>query len=489
MHVSRFIGFDDFAAGDVVDEELIFPKRVRLIDSKQFVDVNTELMYLEGDSGNFKLRLTHQLSAFSSMTSHACAYALLAALNSKRKVSTVIGWTAILEQFSREARAVIKGPIRTITLSMYVEWQLSKGASQTKTLRGAILYWIRCGGSGISGELREYLASSKSPPSRGSIEIQHNEPQERPLTFGVVSELLEQVGVLYVNGTFGHQDNAMWRLLISEGLRPSQIRLLQLGDVEIKRDKFGDLISVHLNVPLVKQRGAAARGNFMNTRLADAVSRSIVELMNWINEISKSALPSSNPLFCIRKENGKSASISKRPLSIAARISATSKLLSPILNDERLFSRRLKHTKMTHLAILGADINTLAVAGYQTSTVSLTRYVNLSDEAFLNYEIQMEEHYQSVSDCLSIKVIERQQATNKHPRNTITDLEADGDAGSCAAEPCGAMATLACYVCPRFEAFRDGPHELILSGLLNRKQRAIDKDLPVETVKRDDRII
>lgn len=227
----------------------------------------------------------------------------------------------------------------------------------------------------------------------------------------------------------------------------------------------------------------------MNTRLANAVGRSIIELINFITEIGGSDLPSSTPLFCIRKENGKFSSISNRPLHIAAKISATAKLLSPILNDERLFSRRLKHTKMTHLAILGADVNMLAVAGYQTSTVSLTRYVNLSDEAFLNYEVQMEEHFQSVSDCLSIKVIEREQATNRDPKNTITDLEADGDAGSCAAEPCGAMATLACYVCPRFEAFRDGPHEMILTGLLNRKERAIAKGLPIETVKRDDRII
>ena len=488
LNINKYIGYEEFSPGHVPDSELVLPTRVKLIDSNRFVDVDTDFMYIEGDTANFHLRLNSQMSAFSAQTRHSVIYSLLAALNSKKKVSTVMGWVTALERFSQEILNTVDSPISTITLSMFVGWQLSKGASNTKMLRSAILYWIRCGGSGIAQPVREYLKASRSPPSRGSIEIQNTVPSERPLPMGAVSELLEQLDNLYINRVFNHQENAIWRLLISEGMRPSQIRLLQIGDVTINRNESGDILSVYLDVPLVKQKGAAGRENLTNKKLSDAVGRSIVEHIKYLGEISDTPIPDSNPLFCVRKGAG-FATISKKPMNIHDQIAKTAKILSPLVNDERLFSRRLKHTKLTHLAILGASVRVLAIAGYQTSTGSLSRYVNLTDEAFLKYEEQLDSHFESISECLSIKIIDRQNATIRDPKNTISDLESDGDAGSCSAQPCGAMATLACYVCPRFEAFRDGPHGLVLTGLLKRKKRAIEKGLPPETIKRDDRII
>ena len=51
-----------------------------------------------------------------------------------------------------------------------------------------------------------------------------------------------------------------------------------------------------------------------------------------------------------------------------------------------------------------------------------------------------------------------------------------GNCGKCG--PCGLLAPIACYTCPSFEAWIDGPHESVLEHLLTERDRLMDQGEP-----------
>ena len=85
--------------------------------------------------------------------------------------------------------------------------------------------------------------------------------------------------------------------------------------------------------------------------------------------------------------------------------------------DIDLFNRRFKHTKLTHLAASGAPLEVLAYAAYQTSTISLQRYVNLTEEAYLGFERQLDQSNELIENAFRGKVIQRSEATHADPEH------------------------------------------------------------------------
>ena len=158
-------------------------------------------------------------------------------------------------------------------------------------------------------------------------------------------------------------------------------------------------------------------------------------------------------------------------------------------DSEDLFLRRFKHTKLTHLAMLGAPLEVLARAGFQTSTISLNHYVNITEEAFIEYENLLSHQYDQLTSAFKGRIMDRDRATYPDVDHKILDPEMEGEVGSCASSPCSVFAPFGCYLCPRFEAFSDGAHELVLNVLIKKKERAISMGLPVESVTRDGHII
>lgn len=474
----------------VSDIEL--PAKVKIVDTGKFVLVNLDEMLITGDIGNWTLRLKNLSKHLSAETSAALHFAILHALNGRRKVSTLTKWVNELRLFIRSTYRKSDPPIHVITLKMFNQYVATKGASQQKLLRSVLLYWSKSKIHGISSDLSDYLALSKSPKPRHTSEIQITNPQERPLPIGEVRAILAQVDELYISGIFDAQDNLLWRLIVSLGLRPTQIKLLRTGDVRYEIEERTKEVHAFLNIPIVKQHATPARSYMMEYRMSEAVTAAFQQHLEFLELTLGHSPQPTQPLFSIIQRGFGDRAAKDTAIDISNRINITRKRIAkslPAIEDTDLFTRRFKHTKLTHLAVLGAPLPVLARAGYQTSTISLRHYVNLDEEAYMDYEDRLDDHNQEVHNAFKGRIVEPSEATNRDPHHAILSPDLDDSLGDCAGDPCDVFAPIGCYVCPRFEAFTDGAHSSVLK-FLERKMAAAQKlNLSAESTKRDAHLI
>lgn len=490
---TKFEGYDEFIVTDEMTLEIVLPTQVKIIDTGKMLKVDLEAMHVVGDAENATLKLKEKGRCFTRATFQIFAYVMLQALNGQRKVSTVLRWINEVSLFIETISSVLAGEkITAIVQSMYNFYAKDKSASQAKLLRSALKFWIQQGVPGVHPALASYLQTSKSPKPRSTTEIQNTTPAERPFTIAQVRCLLSDIDSLYSRHVFDPQDNLLWRLIISEAMRPAQLKLLQIGDVSIVRDAQGKVSDANMLVPFVKQAGTPAREYMVSYPVSEPVARALDEHLTFVAEHFDGSLPANLPLFCIVRKFNTDPSIQTKSIKIDYLIKRTRAHIASMSNElvhTDLFTRRFKHTKLTHLAFLGASIDVLARAGFQTSNVSLRHYVNLSDEAFEAYEQAMESEHGIIFEALKPAVVAKQDASNPSPDNIILDRSMAKELGSCSHLPCNVLAPYGCYICSRFEAFEDGPHEVVEADLVARRQCALDMDLPRESVSRDDHIL
>lgn len=489
----NFFGYDEFVLldGQFIPDSL--PKKIKLVDTNRIIPVNLEAMKVAGDQLRCIIKLREKSEGLIPPTAQIFQFVMLHALNGRRKISTVQRWINELNLFVRKIREHTDHPIATFTFGMYSWYSNQKNPSQQKLLRSALLYWIRQDVPGISNELKSYLQVSKTPKPRSTIEIQSTTDKERPFSIEQVRHILTQVEDSYVQRKINPQEHLLWRLIISEAMRPSQLNLLLIKDIRIESSTDGHVQSVHLNVPIVKQQATPARKYMMEYRLSEAVGRAVLQQLYFLEaEMGRPPSPD-QPIFSFRKVIGWQQKYTwNTVINISNSINKSKAIFSKRnedLEDISLFTRRFKHTKLTHLAMLGAPIEVLARAGFQTSTVSLKHYVNLTDEAFVEYENLLSRHHDSIRDAFKGTVINTIDATNNDPSHLILGTDMENIVGSCSTNPCNVLTPIGCYVCPRFEAFDDGPHELVLETLMARKNHAVKMRLPVESIARDNNLI
>jgi hypothetical protein len=464
------------------------PDRIRLVDSEKFVSVDLHKMILAGDGGTRILKLTERSRGLQPQTALSLQYVALHSLNGRRKVGTVVRWLNEFNLFLQTIRANVTVSIATITFKMYNSYVVTKNASQHKLLRSFLLYWASTKQPGISEELMHYLTISSPPEPRSQITIQNAVPHERPFNVSETRQILAAVDRLFISQVFDAQDNLLWRLIIAEGMRPTQLRLLMVGDVTLNPAQ-GASATVLLRVPCIKQHGSSGRNHMMETSMPNSVGVALRLQLAFLERVLGHPPAKTSPMFAVSHTSNGQPAVRGPAISIDERIVLTRPRISdivPFLDNHDLFTRRFKHTKLTHLAILGAPLEVLARAGYQTSTISLRHYVNLSEEAFVDYEERMTSEHAVISGAFSGSLISAGEATNPDLEHKIFDLNLNEPVGSCATDPCDVFAPVGCYTCPRFEAFTDGAHGTVLNFLTKRKARAQQIGLSAESISRDD---
>lgn len=496
MQHYKFPGFDAPIDQKLWRKTVQIPDRIFSIDGQKSVSVNLDSMDIPSDeSGQAKIRFLEKLGALSEQTRLSAASILIHALDGRRKTSTVLRWLSELSLFSRSVSELLNdSKVRTITTGMYDWYAGIKGASQTKLLRSLLLYWSSTGAPGIQPELIVHLNSTSPKAPRGMIEVQNDVPAERPFSKSQIHSLLKAIQHLYITREFNSQENLLWRAMVSEALRPTQLRLLQFGDFRIDKNNNSSVTGVHMTAPMVKQAATAARSYMTEHRLSHALAQAYLDHLESVAEILGRQPPKSWPVFCLRRSNSanQSPSTSQNGISINNLIKKTRTKIVKIageFDETDLFSRRLKHTKLTNLAAAGASDEVLAHAGYQTSTISLRRYVNLTDEAFASLEEMLEDSHQAIADAFSGRVIDPDDATFADPEHLVMDLTLEDPVGACGADPCGVLACLGCYVCHKFKAFRDGPHDRVEAAVLARREKAREAGTSPEAIEMNGRIL
>ena len=417
------------------------------------------------------------MAAEQDLRKASCAV-IIHALDGRRKTATTVRWSSELSLFLRTAQLEnLNRLANTITLAMYKWYTAKKNASQVKLLRSVLLYWSSLELPGLASDLVSFLTDSRPPKTRSTIEVQNTTPKERPLSRESVRLLLETIGGLYARGQFDEQDHLLWRLMVSEGMRPGQLALLLVGDVMLTKTEAGTA-SVTMCIPYLKQTGTAARDFMVDHDLSSALSHVVAQHLELVERVLGRKPEPSTPLFCLLRASNSSGGYiaNSSSVDIVHYIRKTALKITdahPTDEDMKIFSRRLKHTKLTHLAQKGASVEVLAAAAFQTSTASVARYVNLTEESFEELESLMADSHDSMRSAFRGTIVDRSEATHPDPEHIIGLIGVDGDLGSCGADPCGMLVCAGCYGCDHFEAFRDGPHDAVERRIARDHNRSV----------------
>lgn len=483
-----FHGYDVFSLQRDEQFPETLPTHIRVIDENRLVPVDFDLMSLFAASGPAYIHLRKAGTGLTRATAELFYATALDALNGRRKVSTVARWISTFSLFLRMIRAQTTSDICTLNLAMFLWATSGWGPSQEKLLRSLLKFWIKRRYPGIAADLKTYIKTSKSPKPATTTEIQAQKDWERPFTIARVRQILSSIESLYIEHKFDPQDNLLWRLIVTEALRPSQMRLLQVGDV--RQVEEGGWAGVELRVPLVKLHGSPSRSHMVATMVTESVARALHDHLVYLKGIYGCDLPPSQPLLSVQRHGG--LKVLPKGIGISPLIKRTRALIAKNtedLVDADLFCRRFKHTKLTQLAILGAPLEVLARSAFQTTLGSVKYYVNFNEEALADYEAKMGPRHDALESAFRGEVVKLGTQTVGSSSNLVLDESMTKSVGACASVPCGVLAPVGCYVCPRFEAFEDGPHDLVLNSLEEDRSRAEQSGLPIETIMRDDNLI
>ena len=459
------------------------PKSIRTIDDPDRlteISVSDGIVFNHRDAGP-KLLSFDRYEILDDQT-FVCLCGFIVNALEHRKTSTVCRWNGKLKHFLEAISKHCSRKIASITLDMFLFYTEGESTPSHKLIRSVLKYWA-CDTKlpGVAPDLKHYLLCSKAPKSKSPIELQSHNPNERSISKSLISSVVRKLDSLYMNSQFNHQDYCLWKLLVSEALRPSQLRLLHCEDVKILGDR------VELSVPIVKQKGTPARELMIQTTLSDGVGKAVLNQMNFIKEVTGCTSLYGFPLFCIRNQYS-TLKANKKYMGIDNIIKNTKKLIqSDGLEDLEIFSRRLKHTKLTHISRHTNDRNILARAGYQTSSISLLHYIDVTEEEFTNFEQKLSSQYQILIDGFAGKLINKPLDVDEG--SVIYSTNVEDEVGDCQIRGCGAFAPIACYDCEKFNPFIEGDHESVLEFLLQKKNKRIEMGLPVEIIERDDHLI
>ena len=316
----------------------------------------------------------------------------------------------------------------------------------------------------LSSHYNELEAVRNWDPNRGAFR-----PAEDLLIATKINEA-------FTEGKMSLREYFVMRMIRGFALRPSMLTSMKTCDI---RDG-GDVM--HVRIPMAKQRGVQMRGQFMPWKPVSAGLADVIRIY-LAEEVFPFVAPSfreNAPLFWNREMKRDQmvefdGSIAGHATldnitSIFQKTMRRLNLVSP-LTGEKIHNnpRRERHTYATHLAMNGADAAEIAINLGQSSASSCEPYIDATVSHFQSIENSVGTHYIAVGDRFIGNVMSQDKDPNEF---RIVNSKSD-NVGTCSASGCGAIdagvAPFACYICRKFNAWEDGPHQEILDELLKEQ--------------------
>lgn len=391
------------------------------------------------------------------------------------------------------------------SLSRDEEQKLSK-------IRILVRNWTKWGYPGVSQEAFEFLDSLRLKGLEKGKAIKRLDPEEGPLTEIEMSALIDAMLQAYTSNKITISDYTLSAILVYTGRRPIQITSLKIKDICSHR--VGELDEYWINFPRAKQRFSKWRTEFNSYPITQdlwsllsqhitKVSNKVVKLINF--QFTPEVMQEF-PLFPdfseIRKCRGyKSfiAALDSDALHIERDFcNEVMKKLKGVLNvySERtgkrlnLSTRRFRYTLGSNIAREGKGELIIAEALDHSDTQNVGVYVkNLPDvveRIDKAVALQLAPLAQAFQGTLVDSEADAERGGDKNSRIGNADVNI-GNCGSYGF--CGAMAPIACYTCKYFQPWVDGPHEIILDGLIEKRDEVLCNTKDIKIASSNDRLI
>ncbi|HEX8131595.1 MAG TPA: hypothetical protein VF527_21040 [Pyrinomonadaceae bacterium] len=343
---------------------------------------------------------------------------------------------------------------------------------------GHVRRWYRwCSNQGLPGfnkQVAARLFKLKVPTNAQGIKVMSRDPEKGP--FSDQEHWLLRQAVKNGQGSFLTRVCVM--LLLELGARPIQLILLTIGDFKVILGPDGMQKFYSIDVPRVKQRTVGKLAK-KRRRISPDLAQAIEDLIKE-NQLKHGDLDTEMPILCrpipategARKRNRHLLqlprdSFQKRVVNFASEANIISPRTGKLLNT---YPIRFRYTFGTRHANQGTPGAVLAELLDQLTLASVRIYTKSNSNLVehLNIALGRNAHY---TDTVGRFLGEISSSTeNDDPHRVISGttptLKNLGGIGACGADfLCKLMPPLSCYVCPKFQAWADGPHQQMLTEL------------------------
>lgn len=383
-------------------------------------------------------------------------------------------------------------------------------------LKGFLIAWHDYGFPGVSDEVVDLLKGFRLKGNEKGAAVALGDPTSGPMTDVEMLGLLDWLNAALVHNEIEFADYAYIQTLAMTARRPVQIGALRGKDLVVERRPDG-VMAYHLNVPRAKQRGrgfrevfhAIAAVNDLYTVLSHQHAESVKAVEAQLEQSIDDELKGEVPIFLnmtALKDVTDAAEL--RDLLIGGRPDAlhetTSHLGSRLdkigracnVCSERtgepihVAARRFRYTFATNMRRQGFGPFLIAEALDQSDIQNVRVYTeNTAQEAVYINETVGARLAPFAQACMGKLVrSEREAIRGDDPRSRVPN-DAQHAVGTCGHYGFCVGGWRACYTCPLFQPWIDGPHREVLQQLYAEKEEARAAGCGEQVVNATDRLI
>jgi hypothetical protein len=277
-------------------------------------------------------------------------------------------------------------------------------------------------------------------------------------------------------------------LLLETGARPVQLVQLEELDLVVNAETAHTFYS--LTIPRAKQR-QIGEPEKKRRRISPELGSSILELIKQ-NHTKHGDCGTQMPILCIKKVADKKLTkelkgkykLHMKVVGFGQRVrgfSVQADIVSPRTGDHLiLHPLRLRYTFFTMLAEQGTAATHLAELADHSNDKSIGFYVASTSSVVdrLNAALGNDPHYSATIGRFLGQLVTRDDPHQVGAiiQGSTPTLRTLGGIGVCGANfLCDLYPPLSCYVCPKFQAWIDGPHKELLQELEKFVESLIEK--------------
>lgn len=396
----------------------------------------------------------------------------------------------------------VPGKISSVELLNYRTALLREAEWYLGRLRGVLKRWYALNYPGVADDAITLLNQIRIKGSEKGKAVLTMDPEDGPysdLEFEAIQTALYDA---YSRNKIDIEELLLVVLFMSLGQRPVQYASLKVCDV-IPPPKDASAPHYILRMPRAKQKTKLARTQFKERLLVPQIGRLLVRYADDCKKKfeNKLAVSEDAPLFPERislfeqpkrfRFHRTAYSLSTFLTTILDRLNISSERVVGALH---ITAMRFRRTVGTRAAREGHGELVIAELLDHSDTQNVGVYVQATPEMVERIDRAVAMHLAPLAKAFVGKVIadESQARRADDPESRIVDPRFDPSfkaIASCGKYGfCGFSAPIACYTCPSFEPWLDGPHELVLEYLLAERERLI-KNADMRIASINDRTI
>lgn len=385
------------------------------------------------------------------------------------------------------------------SLSKPRAWYLS-------TVRVLMRQWARLGYPGIPADTLTLLDNLRIQGNEKGRAVQSQCPEDGPLTDVEMQGVVESTSYSFATNELSLTEASLLMTFAMTGRRPAQVSALKLKDLISLGSKY------FINFPRAKQRNMGWRSSFKKFAIIEDLWLLLNEQAAYVRVLFAKSLntniipkdvdgelplfPNMNEELSLARElevlksdrlHIPSIEIYRSLVEAGEKINVISERTGRPLH---LNPNRFRYTLGTNLAGEGKGVYVIAEALDHSDTQNAGVYVKNLPDIVERIDKAVAMQLAPYAQIFRGVVIpsEKHAVRGDDPSSRISN--GNGNVGSCGSHGfCGALAPVACYTCAHFQPWIDGPHEEVLDGLIQERERIKDLTGDLKVASANDRLI